>query len=137
MKILIVEDEVLVALAMDDSLSDVGHEVVGLARDEALAIKIAEATRPDLALVDLNLARHGSGARVVRALRERYRIPSIFVSANPDDCEKIGFHVRALGCLAKPFTPSQLITALDAAAAILSERNPVRMPQNLNLYYLS
>ena len=63
MKILIVEDDAMLALSMDEWLTEVGHIVVGLARDPATAFRIAQQARPDLALVDLQLARAHWGQR--------------------------------------------------------------------------
>jgi CheY-like chemotaxis protein len=82
MKILIVDDDVLVALGMDDTLSGAGHHVVGLAREEGLAIRTAASTSPDLALIDLRLARDGSGAEVARKLRRNLGIAVVFVSGS-------------------------------------------------------
>lgn len=136
MRILIVEDDVMVALSMDESLSEAGHVVVGLAREEVGAMRVAAATRPDLALVDLKLARHASGAVVARHLRERHGIPCVFVSGNPGDCQKVGMQIGVLGCLAKPFTPDELADAVDVASTILQKQNPERVPPNMQLYYL-
>lgn len=136
MKILIVEDEAMLALSMEETLSELGHLIVGLARDPAAAFRIAAASKPDLALVDLQLARGASGAEVARHLRQRYSIPAVFVSGNPGDCKKVGFHIGALGCLAKPFTPDELADAVDAAFMVLQKQHPERLPPNLELYYV-
>jgi DNA-binding response OmpR family regulator len=136
MKILIVEDDVMVALSMDEALSDVGHIVVGLARDPAAAFRIVKESRPDLALVDLRLARDTSGAEVARHLRDRYGVPAVFVSGNPGDCKKVGFHIGALGCLAKPFTPDELVEAVGVAYRMTQQQSPERVPVNMELYYV-
>jgi DNA-binding response OmpR family regulator len=136
MRILIVEDDVMVALSMDETLSEAGHLIVGLAREEVGAMRIAAATRPDLALVDLKLARRASGAVVARHLRERHGIPCVFVSGSPGDCQKIGIQIGVLGCLAKPFAPDELVEAVDVASTILQKQNPERVPPNMQLYFL-
>jgi two-component system, response regulator PdtaR len=136
MKILIVEDEVILALSMDEALSDSGHEVVGLARDIAGATKIAAAEKPQLALIDLKLARGASGALLAQYLRERFGIPAIFVSGNPADCKAAGIHGGVLGCLAKPFFPDQLVDAVEVASTMLRRQHPTRVPPNMELYYV-
>jgi Response regulator containing a CheY-like receiver domain and an HTH DNA-binding domain len=88
MRILIVEDEAIVAFSIDDALTSAGKTVVGIARDEEAAMRLAEEHHPDLALVDLSLARGSSGATVAQALRERYGIPAIFVSSFPLDAAR-------------------------------------------------
>jgi DNA-binding response OmpR family regulator len=136
MRILIVEDDVMVALSMDETLSEAGHVIVGLAREEVGAMRVAAATRPDLALIDLKLARRASGALVAQHLRERHDIPCVFVSGNPGDCQKVGVHIGVLACLAKPFTPEELVDAVDVASMLLQKQNPERVPANMQLYYL-
>ena len=64
MKILIVEDEALVAMSMELVLEDHGHEVVDIADDLASAILAATHFRPELALVDMRLAGGDSGLHV-------------------------------------------------------------------------
>jgi DNA-binding response OmpR family regulator len=136
MKILIVEDDAMLALSMDEALSEAGHIVVGLARDPTAAFWIAKNSGPDLALVDLTLARETSGAEVARHLRKRFGVPAIFVSGSPGDCKKVGFKIGVLGCLAKPFTPDELVRAVDVAFTITQRQNPERVPPNMELYYV-
>ena len=126
----------MVALSMDETLSTAGHLVVGIARDEVTAIRMAAASRPDLALVDLKLARNASGAAVARELRDRYGIPCVFVSSTPRDCQKVGLQIGVLGCLSKPFAPDELIEAVDVASAILQKQNPDRVPSNGSCIFL-
>jgi DNA-binding response OmpR family regulator len=134
MRILIVEDEAIVAFSMDDALTAAGQTVVGIARDEQTAIGLAEQYRPDLALVDLSLARGCSGAAVAQSLRERLGIPAIFVSGFPLDCRKVSSHIGALGCLSKPFDDEDLIGAIAVAEAVLDGKSPASLPKGLELY---
>ena len=59
MRVLIVEDEALIAMALADSLEDAGHEVVGPAATMAEALALCEGAPPELAVLDINL-RDGS-----------------------------------------------------------------------------
>jgi DNA-binding response OmpR family regulator len=61
MRILIVEDEAMIAFVIESALSAAGHQVVGPARDEPLALSLATTQKPGIALVDLRLARGSSG----------------------------------------------------------------------------
>ena len=135
MRILIVEDEMLVALSMGDTLSEAGHIVVGCAREEGMAMQLADSARPQLALVDLKLARGESGAVVAWRLRQKFGIATVFVSGSPRDCATVGFQSGALGCLRKPFKPDELIDAVDTAAAIIRRQDPTRIPSNMELYF--
>jgi CheY-like chemotaxis protein len=134
MRILIVEDEAIIALAIDNVLTDTGHNVVGIARDVATALAIAAAQRPDLALVDLNLANTASGAIAARHLLEMYGVPAIFVSGNPTDCRQVGQRAGALGCLSKPFKDAELIQTIAAAQALIAGGSPSDSPGALELY---
>lgn len=134
MRILVVEDEALIALTIGDVLQNAGHDVVGLARDEQSAITMASRLRPELALVDLNLARGTSGAVAARALREQLGIPSVFVSGSPRECRAAAKESGALGCLNKPFTEHELARSITALAAILAGETPGELPANLELY---
>ena len=74
MRILIVEDEALIAMALADGLEDAGHEVVGPAATiaEALALCDEAPPPPELAVLDINLRDGSSGVDVARALLERW-----------------------------------------------------------------
>lgn len=134
MKILIVEDELIIALSMRDTLTRSGHEVGALVRDERQATPIAEAFKPDLALVDWDLARGCCGGTVAKSLWHRFGVRTMFVSGHPQVCHQPGFDYIAIGCLSKPFTPEQLIDAVGAAAAVIRHEFPLRMPPNLSMY---
>lgn len=133
MRILIVEDDAFLAFAIETALSAVGHRIVGFARNETLARELAVAHRPDLALVDLNLARESSGAVVARDLRA-LGVPSLFVSGSPDECRKVSRELGVLGCLRKPFADEDLIDAVAIARALIAGKRPERVPGNLELY---
>lgn len=134
MRILIVEDEAIIALEIDAILTDTGHSVVGIARDVATALAIAAAQRPDLALVDLNLANTASGAIAARHLLEMYGVPVIFVSGNPTDCRRVGLQAGALGCLSKPFNDAELVQAIATAGALIAGQPLDRPAGALELY---
>lgn len=134
MRILIVEDEAIIALEIDAILTDTGHSVVGIARDVATALAIAAAQRPDLALVDLNLADTASGAIAARHLLEMYGVPVIFVSGNPTDCRRVGLQAGALGCLSKPFNDAELVQAIATARALIAGQPLDRSAGALELY---
>ena len=134
MRILIVEDEAIIALEIDAILTDTGHSVVGIARDVATALAIAAAQRPDLALVDLNLANTASGAIAARHLLEMYGVPVIFVSGNPTDCRRVGLQAGALGCLSKPFNDAELVQAIATARALIAGQPLDRPAGALELY---
>ena len=134
MRILIVEDDAMFAFAIEDALSTVGHEIVGFARDGDSAVELADRERPELALVDLRLARQTSGAVAAREIRERYSIPSIFISSSPEDCRKEAKPSGAWGCLSKPFTDRDLVNVVTIAEAMMTGHQHSLRPRGFELY---
>jgi CheY-like chemotaxis protein len=118
MKILIVEDEPLVALSLAFLLRVDGHEVPEPANDLESAVASADADKPDLAFVDIQLARGASGYDVAAALAGR-GIACFFLTGNipGGPCPEL-----ALGCIPKPHTDEALGTAIAIADAHLSGR---------------
>lgn len=127
------EDDAFLAFAIETALSAVGHRIVGFARDETLARELAVSQRPELALVDMHLARESSGVVVARDLRA-LGVPSLFVSGSPDECRKVSRELGVFGCLKKPFVDEDLIDAVAIAQALIAGKRPERVPSNLELY---
>lgn len=89
MRILIVEDEFLVALDAELALQDAGHDVVGTAKTEDLAVEMALQHLPDLMIVDLRLAGGGCGRTAVERVRAEQDVDVIFASGNLDPKTKM------------------------------------------------
>lgn len=110
LRVLVVEDEALLALQLESFLEDEGHLVVGSAMASDEARSLADATRPDLALVDIHLADGPTGVDVGRYIARELGCTVVFMTANPkrvpDD------FVGALGVIAKPYTNHGLYSAL-------------------------
>ena len=110
-KVLIVEDEFLVALQLEDILDEGGHQVVGSVSDLAALETVSEA--PDVALVDLNLRDGLTGPEVARRLCDRFGTRIVYVTANPS---QIDLPARcAVGIVQKPFS-REVINAVLAYA---------------------
>lgn len=125
--VLIVEDEFLVALQLEDILTDAGHRVVGIAPDQAAVGKLAKP--PQVALVDLNLRDGPSGPTIARQLAERYGTVIVYVTANP---AQIGTPApTAIGVVQKPFSQSAILAAV--AVALNGEARSV--PPELDLCF--
>jgi CheY-like chemotaxis protein len=117
MRILIVEDEVFIALDLEMQLMDMGHEVVGIAACKATAIELASAHTPDLALVDLHLARSSSGAEAAAFMRADLGIPSIIVSGSLHELTEAEiFAIDPIAMIGKPFSSMKLHGAIRGAA---------------------
>jgi PAS domain S-box-containing protein len=115
-RILVVEDEALIADEIHDRLLRLGSTVVGVADSAAGAIEIAERTRPDVVLMDIRLKGGVDGIDAATQIYERFGIPGVFLTAYSDR-DTID-RVRAAGrfsYLTKPFRESELALALSLA----------------------
>lgn len=133
--ILIVEDDPLLAETVKNLVElNPRFQVTALADDLASAVAAVEERRPDLALVDLQLANGSSGYAVAARLHDS-GIACLFTTARAP-----GFAVRdlAIGCLQKPYGEEDLVRALAEAEDILKGRPKLvlrrRLPEPLEIY---
>ena len=84
-KLLIVEDEPVVALDLQQEVEQLGCEVVGLAESAEEALVAAEICRPELALMDVRIAGSMDGIQTARLLRAAYNVPVIFLTSYSDE----------------------------------------------------
>lgn len=133
LKILIVEDDSQLATTLKYLVEDnPRYRVVAVVDDCDQAIAAAEAHDPDLALVDLRLARGNTGFAVAVRLGD-YGVPCLFVTGRAPDFPMPDL---ALGVLLKPFTAEDVHRSLAAAEDMMRGRETLRpkMPLNLQLY---
>jgi PAS domain S-box-containing protein len=115
-KILIVEDDPLSALDLRNEVEQLGYEVVGMAESADEALFASEENRPDLALMDINIAGSMDGIQTARLLHETHRLPVIFITSASDDltiarAAKTSFY----GYLVKPFRRDELKASMRLA----------------------
>lgn len=128
-RIIIVEDEPLVAFDNEYMLKDAGYEIVATVDNYADAASVIASEAIDLVLTDISLSGDGDGTDVARAAVER-GIAVLFVTGNCTEDAK----ALALGCLAKPYTERILLAALGAVDEHLQGRDPGKLPEQLTLY---
>lgn len=120
LRILVVEDEALVAFELECLLQDLGHETVGIAATSREAIALGLSTTPDLVLVDVHLIDGATGVEVARELAGDPRITVVFMTAN---AKRIPLDFAgALGVIAKPYSHRVVASALDFVAERRSGR---------------
>jgi DNA-binding NarL/FixJ family response regulator len=135
LKILIVEDEPSLAERLKYLIElNPRYEVTSIAEDLSGALAAAEERLPDLALVDLQLARGSTGFMVAVKLNE-LGVPSLFTSGK---APSFPMPDLALGCLLKPYTEEDLVRALKTAEDLMRGRERLRpsRPDNLKIYAL-
>lgn len=117
LRLLIVEDDYFTAMQNQAALEQMGYEVVGLAASFEEAVRLADAERPDLVIMDIRLAGPKDGVDAARAIMDRFAIPSLFVSAYTDAATRSRAEpAQPLGWLTKPFTVDQLADSVRTAA---------------------
>ena len=126
MRVLVVEDDAIVALSAAGVLEEAGHEVLGPALGVEEALAIAREGRPDLALVDINLAGGVEGVELARVLQRELGVRSLFVSGQTAAARSN--RDAALGLLKKPYDPASLAGAVPAAEALMQGRTPPPPP---------
>ncbi len=134
-KILIVEDERIVALDLKLDLESLGYGVCGVAASEQSALELAQAERPDLVLMDINLGKGGDGTRVAQTLISELRIPVVYLTAyaEPATLERAGL-TAPYGYLLKPFELRELNATMRMALARREvERQAERAEQRYRL----
>lgn len=128
-RLLVVEDEPLVAFDTEHFLSDAAYEIVSTVDrvKDALTV-IGNDDAIDLVLLDVNLA-DGSGVDVARAAQGQ-GIPVLFVTGRfPSEAEEL-----AVGCLSKPYMPRDLLAAIAAIEASFDGKPPKRKPTGFRLF---
>ena len=128
-RILVVEDEPLVAFDNEHLLSEAGYKVVGTVDTLAEATQLIGDEEIDLVMTDIALSGDGDGLDVARAAGER-GVPVLFVTGNcPMEAKSL-----AVGCLSKPYSERTLKMALEALDDTLQGRRVKKLPAGLSLY---
>ena len=110
-RILIVEDEALVAMELRFVLEDLGHEVVDICATARSALNAVRETEIDLALVDIHLSDGATGIELGRRLGQEMGVSVLFMTANPGMVRQ-GV-AGTIGVLSKPTDERAVQTAVD------------------------
>lgn len=115
-RILVVEDELIIAADIAARLTRLGYEVAGQADEADDAVRLAGEIRPDLVLMDIRLHGSGDGVAAAEEIRRRFRLPVVYLTAHADE----GTLQRAkvtepFGYVLKPFEERDLRTVIEMA----------------------
>jgi DNA-binding LytR/AlgR family response regulator len=122
-KILIVEDELIIAEDLANSLRKMNYEVIGIAMDFEEAIEIITSNTPDLMLLDINLGSEKDGIQLAEELNKKYQIAIIFTTSYADSATlERAKKVNPINYLVKPFQQEQLFTAIEIAMYNLANK---------------
>jgi CheY-like chemotaxis protein len=119
LRILIVEDEAVIALELEAMLEGLGHSVVAIAASEREAVRLSHTKHPNLILMDVRLGRGGDGINAARAILQDMPVSIVFCSAyarDPGTRARME-EVHPSGILSKPILQSDLKETLDRLAS--------------------
>ncbi|WP_083276804.1 response regulator [Sphingobium phenoxybenzoativorans] len=105
--VLIVEDEIFIAMEIERILEDAGYNVVAIATDQSEALSSAQ--NAQLAFVDVNLRDGPIGPRIAHELASQHGTRVVYVTANPSQIGELA--PDAIGCIQKPFTADAILAA--------------------------
>ncbi|MGQ0671523.1 MAG: response regulator [Hyphomicrobium sp.] len=113
-RVLIIEDEPLIALDIETLVTDIGHEVVGVAKTRTEATAMARKTRPGLVLADIKLADGSSGIDAVNEILQDISVPVVFITAYPERL-LTGQRAEPTFLVTKPFKPEMVKAVISQA----------------------
>lgn len=114
MRVLIIEDDSIVAMHIRETVQGHGHEVIGVAKNAERALEIAEKNHPDLIISDINIEGEEDGIACSKQLQKTYHSKVILISAYNDMATlKNASTLDFIGYLIKPFREDELLTLID------------------------
>jgi DNA-binding NarL/FixJ family response regulator len=121
-RILIIEDDYLVASQMEIALEDAGLEIAGVAQSADEALRLAAERKPRLAIMDIRLAGRKDGVYAAVELYKQYGIRCIFATAHSDEeVRRRGKEAHPIGWIQKPYSMRALVEAVRKGIAEIDE----------------
>lgn len=129
--LMIVEDEVLVAISLRDELEEAGYYVLDLTDHSNMAVQTAQKCRPDLALVNIQLGGRDDGIELAERLKDM-NIPVVFISGQVSRARSA--QTVAIGSMPKPYSPADMVKAVDYLLALLRGDDTLMCPIGLEVF---
>lgn len=115
-RVLIVEDTTIAATYLARELTDMGANVVGLARSEAQAVEMVDGLQPELILMDIHLGEGGNGINAAKKIRSQHHIPLIYTTSFSDDgVLSAALDTSPYGYIVKPFDHKTIKVSCETA----------------------
>src|SRR5450631_3446087 len=118
LKVMIAEDDLMMADMLEDVLVEGGYEVCGIARTVEQGVELGERHQPDLAVLDLRLAGGGLGTEIASRLDRRGQLGVLYATGNVDHAGLTKADGEA--CLGKPYRPEDVVRALKIVEQIVT-----------------
>ena len=130
--LLIVEDEILPAIALKDELEDAGYRVMDLTARQEEALEAIRHCKPDLALVNITLYGRNDGIELARRLKEQ-DIPVLFISGQVSRARTA--RTVAIGSPPKPYRCTDMVLAVNYLLAHLQGDDSLPKPERLEVFH--
>ncbi len=121
-RVLIIEDEPIIAMHIEQIMLDMGHDVVGIAMTRDDAVLLAREERPDIVLADIQLADGSSGIDAVETILADFTVPIVFITAYPERL-LTGQRREPAYLVTKPFNPDTVVATIGQALLLHSKRH--------------
>jgi DNA-binding response OmpR family regulator len=132
LKILIAEDDLMIADMTEEILVANGYEVCGIARRVDEAVALARLHEPDLALIDMRLADGGLGTQIAAQLKSLTKLGVLYASGNIPNVMLTAENGHA--CLSKPFRMSDLLRGLEIVTDLVDTgRSAAPLPHGFQI----
>jgi DNA-binding LytR/AlgR family response regulator len=121
-RVLVVEDEVIIADSICDALEDLGYETLEPAINYTEAITIIKEEKPDIAILDIQLSGRKTGIDIAKKIIDCFHFPFIFLTSNSDSITlNQAKEVMPPAYLIKPFSKEELFTSIEIALSNFSK----------------
>jgi DNA-binding response OmpR family regulator len=120
LKVLIAEDELMIADLLEEMLIEIGYEVCGIARTVDEAVALADLHKPDLAVLDIRLARGDRGPEIARRLSGKGTLGILYASGGGDAHHRTLTLADGVASIAKPYRREDVARALVIVQEIMT-----------------
>ena len=134
LRVLVVEDEPLIAFDISQFITEANYNCVGIAHDSETALDMMINRHPDVALLDVNIEGLHNGIELAKIIRKSYQFPFIFLTSHSDKLT-LDEAKRTLpyGYIVKPFTGEDLISSIEMAIFRHANENNIHVPSLTHL----
>jgi DNA-binding NarL/FixJ family response regulator len=128
-RVLIVEDDPLIAEDIATALANIDYAVAGVAYDEEEALQVLDTVHPDIAILDINLNGGHEGIALAQLINQKYRLPFIYLTSYGDKATlELAKKTDPSGYLVKPFSEANLYASLHLAMHAYAQKNKANYP---------
>ena len=136
-KVLIVEDDPLIAIDIEQILNNLNFWVIGIAFNADDALNLIQQNLPDIVLLDVNLESDKDGINIAEIINEKYKVPFIYLTAHADKATlERAKKTKPAGYIVKPFDERDLLAGIEIGLYNYNQLKMAQRPQ-LNMHTIN